>query len=120
MPIIGIQPLSIEDILRPHSRTINEIIQRSGLSTTHAKYNPTKLITDVIERVAEYIHLLPASEDYHHTETGGLLSHSLEVAKIALGGHTTSTCPPKRTPTWKPSGAPDTSTRCSLPPSPMT
>lgn len=85
MPIIGIQPLSIEDILRPHSGTINEIIQRSGLSTTHAKYNPTKLITDVIERVAEYIHLLPASEDYHHTETGGLLSHSLEVAKIALG-----------------------------------
>jgi len=85
MPIIGIQPLSIDDILAPHKETIDEIIRRSGLSTTDAVYSPKKMITAVIRRTAEYIHLLPASEDYHHTDPGGLLSHSLEVAMMAMG-----------------------------------
>ena len=66
MPIIGIQLLSIDDVLAPHAKTINDIVKRSGLSDGHPQFNPNKLIHGVIWRTAEYVHLLPASEDYHH------------------------------------------------------
>ncbi|MCL4501031.1 MAG: TraI domain-containing protein [Deltaproteobacteria bacterium] len=38
----------------------------------------------VIERYANYVYLLPASEAHHHRGTGGLLRHGLEVAKYVL------------------------------------
>ncbi|MNF26344.1 putative helicase [compost metagenome] len=98
MPIIGIQPLSIEDILAPHQDTIREIVKRSGLTSTSKKFTPDKLINEVIWNTAEYIHLLPASEDYHHSDAGGLLSHSLEVAKMALGEAYNSDLPAKTYP----------------------
>ncbi|RDE60963.1 MobH family relaxase [Aeromonas veronii] len=98
MPIIGIQPLSIEDILAPHQDTIREIVKRSGLTSTSKKFTPDKLIREVIWNTAEYIHLLPASEDYHHSDAGGLLSHSLEVAKMALGEAYNSDLPAKTYP----------------------
>ncbi|QJT36989.1 hypothetical protein E4188_22365 (plasmid) [Aeromonas media] len=98
MPIIGIQPLSIEDILAPHQDTITEIVKRSGLTSTSKKFTPNKLIREVIWNTAEYIHLLPASEDYHHSDAGGLLSHSLEVAKMALGEAYNSDLPAKTYP----------------------
>ncbi|HAT2580564.1 TPA: hypothetical protein I8273_004592 [Aeromonas hydrophila] len=98
MPIIGIQPLSIEDILAPHQDTIREIVKRSGLTSTSKKFTPDKLINEVIWNTAEYIHLLPASEDYHHSDAGGLLSHSLEVAKMALGEAYNSDLPTKTYP----------------------
>lgn len=98
MPIIGIQPLSIEDILAPHQETIQEIVKRSGLTSTSKKFTPDKLIREVIWKTAEYIHLLPASEDYHHSDAGGLLSHSLEVAKMALGEAYNSDLPAKTYP----------------------
>ncbi|MGL5126660.1 MAG: MobH family relaxase [Aeromonas popoffii] len=98
MPIIGIQPLSIEDILAPHQDTIKEIVKRSGLTSTSKKFTPDKLIREVIWKTAEYIHLLPASEDYHHSDAGGLLSHSLEVAKMALGEAYNSDLPAKTYP----------------------
>ena len=98
MPIIGIQPLSIEDILAPHQETIREIVKRSGLTSTSKKFTPDKLIREVIWNTAEYIHLLPASEDYHHSDAGGLLSHSLEVAKMALGEAYNSDLPAKTYP----------------------
>ncbi|GKR51850.1 MobH family relaxase [Aeromonas caviae] len=95
MPIIGIQLLSIDDVLAPHAKTINDIVKRSGLSDGHPQFNPNKLIHGVIWRTAEYVHLLPASEDYHHIEAGGLLSHSLEVAKTALGAAYNTDLPAK-------------------------
>ena len=45
-------------------------------------YDP--LIYKVIVRFSNYVHFLPASERDHHQASGGLLHHSLEVAKHAL------------------------------------
>ncbi|KDN94733.1 MobH family relaxase [Hydrogenovibrio marinus] len=39
---------------------------------------------DCITRYAEYVHLLPASEDHHHKGAGGLFRHGLEVGYNVL------------------------------------
>lgn len=84
MSTIGIQPLSIEDIMRPYEKQISEIVRLMGLRTLHKTYNDKKLIVEVLQNLAMYIHLLPASEDHHHCNPGGLLAHSIEVAVGAL------------------------------------
>lgn len=38
----------------------------------------------LLAQVAEFVQLLPASESHHHANPGGLLTHLLEVAAIAL------------------------------------
>lgn len=94
MPVIGIQPLSIDDILAPHRSRIKSICLRLALKKAHPRFNAEKMVEAVIRNVAEYIHLLPASENYHHESVGGLLAHSLEVAEIALGRALSSSLKP--------------------------
>ncbi len=94
MPVIGIQPLSIDDILAPHSSRIKSICLRLALRKAHPRFNAEKMVEAVIRNVAEYIHLLPASENYHHESVGGLLAHSLEVAEVALGKALSSSLKP--------------------------
>lgn len=94
MPVIGIQPLSINDILAPHAKRIDSICRRLGLKKLHPRFTPDKMVRKVIENVAAYIHLLPASENHHHESVGGLLAHSLEVADIALGRALSKTLAP--------------------------
>lgn len=84
IPIKGIQPVSLGDILKPNQERIDEIIRLLGLRTLHPKYNERNLILKVINNFAAYVHLLPASEDHHHQTPGGLLAHSLDVALGAL------------------------------------
>ena len=38
------------------------------------------LFRQVVENYIKYVHLLPASENHHHSDVGGLIRHSLEVA----------------------------------------
>ncbi|TGN95632.1 MobH family relaxase [Burkholderia sp. USMB20] len=38
----------------------------------------------LLQRLAEFVQLLPASESHHHAQPGGLLIHLLEVARYAL------------------------------------
>src|SRR5690554_3173628 len=38
------------------------------------------LVIPVLERYAQYVHLLPASEAHHHRLAGGLFRHGLETA----------------------------------------
>lgn len=38
----------------------------------------------IIERFADFVHLLPASEAHHHRGVGGLLTHSLEVGLYVM------------------------------------
>ena len=40
----------------------------------------------IIERYANFVHLLPASENHHHRGAGGLFRHGLEVAYWSLLG----------------------------------
>lgn len=42
------------------------------------------LLLPTIERFAGIAHLLPASQSHHHRGAGGLLQHSLEVARYAV------------------------------------
>lgn len=42
------------------------------------------LYQDVIERYAELVQLMPASQAHHHTVPGGLFIHTLEVLEYAL------------------------------------
>ncbi|WP_440209986.1 MobH family relaxase [Actinobacillus pleuropneumoniae] len=42
-----------------------------------------KLYQEPIEKYAEIVQLLPASESHHHAHTGGMLDHGLEVIAIA-------------------------------------
>ncbi len=41
-------------------------------------------VRPVIARFAEFVHLLPASEAGHHAQPGGLFTHAVEVANLAL------------------------------------
>jgi conjugal transfer pilus assembly protein TraI len=51
---------------------------QDALAFSDARF--TTLVRPVIARYAAFVHLLPASEAYHHRGAGGLLRHGLEVA----------------------------------------
>jgi len=55
---------------------------RNRLALTRGNW--TEDAWPVIERYAEFVQLLPASESHHHAQPGGLLIHTLEVASYAL------------------------------------
>lgn len=59
---------------------INTIWQ--NVSMTPDMFN--KLYHKPIERYAELVQLLPASESHHHSHIGGMLDHGLEVISIAI------------------------------------
>jgi len=48
------------------------------------KISSRTLAYDMIKKLAGLVHLLPASQYYHHAYAGGLFIHSLEVTIIAL------------------------------------
>ena len=72
----GLPALEIEALLAPHAKLLWEI--EETLSLDHAEFE--RRVMPVVRRYAEYVHLLPASEASHHSEAGGLVRHSLEVA----------------------------------------
>ncbi|MEW7972799.1 MAG: MobH family relaxase [Candidatus Thiodiazotropha endolucinida] len=67
-------------LLRSYQAQLNRIRQLTSIPDGH--YN--KLYIDLIQRLAELVQLLPASEAHHHAHAGGLLQHSLETAEAAL------------------------------------
>lgn len=75
-----LQVLSPTELLQAHEQTIGKIRQQVGVPLAH--WNA--LYRSLIERFAEFVQLLPASEAHHHRERGGLLKHALETALKAL------------------------------------
>ncbi|MDR8399519.1 TraI domain-containing protein [Paraburkholderia sp. USG1] len=70
-----------------------ELLDRSGMQgAAHRIGSSVGLSTDnerrdvepLIERLTEFVQLLPASESHHHAQPGGLLIHLFEVARYAL------------------------------------
>lgn len=59
---------------------IDTIEQRTKFS--HAAFNAD--CRPVLQSLAEYVQMLPASEAHHHAQPGGLWVHMLEVANAAL------------------------------------
>jgi integrating conjugative element relaxase (TIGR03760 family) len=55
---------------------------RSILSLTSENWS--RDVLPLLERYSEFVQLLPASESHHHSQPGGLLEHTLDVATLAL------------------------------------
>jgi integrating conjugative element relaxase (TIGR03760 family) len=60
------------------------LLVRIRQSLGFAPENFARDATPLLMRVAEFVQLLPASESHHHANPGGLLTHLLEVASVAL------------------------------------
>ena len=75
----GLPAACVEDILARQDALIRRL--EDGMGTTAEIFDG--LVRPVIRRFAAFVHLLPASETYHHRGPGGLLQHSLEVAWLA-------------------------------------
>ncbi|WP_347814514.1 MobH family relaxase [Paraburkholderia sp. BL9I2N2] len=60
--------------------TVQRIASSLGLSFDSEKRD----LEPLLQRLTEFVQLLPASESHHHAQPGGLLIHLLEVARYAL------------------------------------
>ncbi|MEM5435940.1 MobH family relaxase [Paraburkholderia diazotrophica] len=60
--------------------TVRRIASSLGLSSASEQRD----LEPFLQRLAEFVQLLPASESHHHAQPGGLLVHLLEVARYAL------------------------------------
>lgn len=77
LPVLNAQELFQEINAEPF---LTRIEQALGL----APENHSVDVTPILNAVAEFVQLLPASESHHHAHPGGLLTHLLEVAAGAL------------------------------------
>ncbi|WP_421078928.1 TraI domain-containing protein [Klebsiella quasipneumoniae] len=83
----GITLFSEREILSVHANRLQEINMYIGLPNSDLSedaYTLTNLVIKPLMEFTRWIHLLPASENHHHAGTGGLLTHSLETAFLAL------------------------------------
>ncbi|EPG9351948.1 MobH family relaxase [Pseudomonas aeruginosa] len=67
-------------LLDYHKEKVGQIA--SGIGLPPSQFN--KLILPVLVSYANFVHLVPASQNHHHRAWGGLLAHGLEVALLAL------------------------------------
>jgi len=74
------QVISGEALLAPHNGVLESLRSLAGVPDTHWR----QLYQPMLEAMAWFVQLLPASEVHHHAGSGGLLRHSLEVAVEAL------------------------------------
>lgn len=81
-PVGWLRPQSAAELLAiPHRQAlIEQIWQRTAVSPAQF----TLLYRAPLERYAELVQLLPASESHHHAHPGGLLDHGLEIVVCAL------------------------------------
>ncbi|MHB8068764.1 MAG: MobH family relaxase [Desulfobaccales bacterium] len=75
----GIPRFPVSEILEEHGELIRRL---RNLSEHKAVFD--ERFRAVLERYANYVYLLPASEAHHHRGAGGLLRHGLETAKYVL------------------------------------
>lgn len=78
-PAIGYPKFSTDTLMAFFHGRIERLVGVSGLTPEMAQLH----LIETIRRVVRFIHLIPASNGYHHKDCGGLLQHSLEVAYFA-------------------------------------
>lgn len=66
--------------LEKEKKLLVEIWDASGMNDEEF----SKTVIPAVQNLAEYVELLPASAQHHHSEEGGLFRHSLETALFAL------------------------------------
>ncbi len=79
----GFLPVMHSDALF-HSTGVKPLLTQIQQSLGFAPENYARDTQPLLAQVAEFVQLLPASESHHHANPGGLLTHLLEVAAIAL------------------------------------
>lgn len=82
MPKGFLQPANAQDLLASPRRQklLENIWQRASLS----RQQFADLYRKPLERYAELVQQLPASENHHHAHPGGMLDHGLEIVAYAL------------------------------------
>lgn len=77
-----IQPASSQELLASPRRQklLENIWQRASLSRSQF----VELYRRPLERYAELVQQLPASQNHHHAHPGGMLDHGLEIVAYAL------------------------------------
>lgn len=76
----GLRAVPLTQILIDNGADIRDVV----LATPGTQLEKNLVLT-IISNVAAFVHLLPASRDYHHVGPGGLLSHLLNTALYAAG-----------------------------------
>lgn len=74
--IRGFPTVEVFHLLEMQAELIDKI--RSSLGMSHESFN--EILLPVIENLAAFVHLLPASEAHHHKGAGGLFRHALETS----------------------------------------
>lgn len=75
-----------------------ELVTRIRVSVGMNDANFDSLVEPVLINFAELVHLLPASENYHHSGPGGLIRHCIEVSNFTLDQCLTSSFDNNETP----------------------
>lgn len=82
--IKGVPVFDIDSVMKHYQKEIQELRRFVPIGDHQVDGDGKNLFKtmylDVIYRFAEYIHLIPASEDHHHRGPGGLLIHSIQTA----------------------------------------
>jgi hypothetical protein len=84
--ITGIPVFSVDSIYEHYKEMVKEVKKNSGIGEHREDEGIKKLdylFTHVIKRYIEYVHMLPASENHHHSTPGGMIVHSLEASAHA-------------------------------------
>lgn len=71
----GIPAASVRQVMETQSDLISQIREQLGLPIKEWE----GVVYPMLERYAEIVHLLPASEAHHHRGAGGLFRHGLEA-----------------------------------------
>lgn len=75
----GLPNTPIDRVIKTQEKLIRDLRHSIGLAPELFD----EIVWPVLERLAGWMHLLPASEAHHHRMTGGLFRHSLEVGLFA-------------------------------------
>ncbi|MDQ5767902.1 MobH family relaxase [Thiothrix subterranea] len=87
----GIWPvLPAAQLLQPHAKLLTRIRALAAVSDDywHNLYQP------LLDNFAAFVQQTPASEAHHHCRQGGMLTHSLQVMKLALESRKGKMLPP--------------------------
>jgi len=84
-----------ELLAAPYRQQLLKAIQE-GTSLTDLVFEA--YVKEPLQRYAEHVQLLPASESHHHSYPGGMLDHGLETCVFGLRLRRQHLLPPKETP----------------------
>ena len=88
---VGVWPiLPAAQLLQPHTQLITHIHKLCGVPDDYWR----TLYQPLLDNFAAFVQQTPASEAHHHCAQGGMLTHSLQVMKLALESRKGKMLPP--------------------------